>query len=58
MVHFSGKARKMNHIPPSREQSERENQSSLDFMYDSKFYAKNTWGLPRYSFFFINLQRQ
>ncbi|MDZ7877753.1 MAG: hypothetical protein U5L45_08785 [Saprospiraceae bacterium] len=26
MVHFSGKARKMNHIPPSRERSERENQ--------------------------------
>ncbi|MDZ7880196.1 MAG: hypothetical protein U5L45_21145 [Saprospiraceae bacterium] len=26
MVHFSGKARKMNHIAPSRERSERENQ--------------------------------
>ncbi|MDZ7878219.1 MAG: hypothetical protein U5L45_11140 [Saprospiraceae bacterium] len=26
MVHFSGFARKMNHIPPSRERSERENQ--------------------------------
>ncbi|MDZ7877023.1 MAG: hypothetical protein U5L45_05100 [Saprospiraceae bacterium] len=26
MVHFSGKARKMNHVLPSRERSERENQ--------------------------------
>ncbi|MDZ7876354.1 MAG: hypothetical protein U5L45_01720 [Saprospiraceae bacterium] len=26
MVHFSGKARKMNHIPVSRERSERESQ--------------------------------
>ncbi|MDZ7876399.1 MAG: hypothetical protein U5L45_01950 [Saprospiraceae bacterium] len=49
MVHFSGKARKMNHIPLSRERSERENYSSLDFMYGFKTYVtkKRLWCKPK-----------
>ncbi|MDZ7877432.1 MAG: hypothetical protein U5L45_07175 [Saprospiraceae bacterium] len=35
MVHFSGKARKMNHLSSSCERSERENQR-LGFMYGFK----------------------
>ncbi|MDZ7879526.1 MAG: hypothetical protein U5L45_17750 [Saprospiraceae bacterium] len=36
MVHFSGKARKMNHIP-SRASEASARTSSLDFMYGFKF---------------------
>ncbi|MDZ7881104.1 MAG: hypothetical protein U5L45_25785 [Saprospiraceae bacterium] len=40
MVHFSGKARKMNHISPSRASEASARTSSLDFMYG--FKKKNT----------------
>ncbi|MDZ7876123.1 MAG: hypothetical protein U5L45_00555 [Saprospiraceae bacterium] len=36
-VHFSGKARKMNPIPPSRASEASARSSSLDFMYGFKF---------------------
>ncbi|MDZ7877263.1 MAG: hypothetical protein U5L45_06325 [Saprospiraceae bacterium] len=36
MVHFSGNARKMNHIPPSRASEASAKTSSLDFMYGFK----------------------
>ncbi|MDZ7880102.1 MAG: hypothetical protein U5L45_20660 [Saprospiraceae bacterium] len=36
MVHFSGKARKMNHIPLSRERSERENQQFSFYVWFQK----------------------
>ncbi|MDZ7876622.1 MAG: hypothetical protein U5L45_03080 [Saprospiraceae bacterium] len=37
MVHFSGKARKMNHIPLSRERSERENQQFRFYVWVQNF---------------------
>ncbi|MDZ7880824.1 MAG: hypothetical protein U5L45_24320 [Saprospiraceae bacterium] len=40
MVHFSGKARKMNHIPPSRERSERENQQFRFYVWFQTFYKQ------------------
>ncbi|MDZ7879215.1 MAG: hypothetical protein U5L45_16155 [Saprospiraceae bacterium] len=36
MVHFSGKARKMNHISPLRASEASAKTSSLDFMYGFK----------------------
>ncbi|MDZ7879742.1 MAG: hypothetical protein U5L45_18840 [Saprospiraceae bacterium] len=42
MVHFSGKARKMNHIPPSRERSERENQQFRFYVWFQNILDSNT----------------
>ncbi|MDZ7879298.1 MAG: hypothetical protein U5L45_16570 [Saprospiraceae bacterium] len=36
MVHFSGFARKMNHIPPLARAKRAQRTSSLDFMYGFK----------------------
>ncbi|MDZ7879771.1 MAG: hypothetical protein U5L45_18985 [Saprospiraceae bacterium] len=41
MVHFSGFARKMNHIPPFARAKQARKTSSLDFMYGFKiFYTR------------------
>ncbi|MDZ7878031.1 MAG: hypothetical protein U5L45_10190 [Saprospiraceae bacterium] len=40
MVHFSGFARKMNHIPPSRERSERENQQFRFYVWFQSYFYK------------------
>ncbi|MDZ7876977.1 MAG: hypothetical protein U5L45_04870 [Saprospiraceae bacterium] len=42
VVHFSGKARKMNHIPPSRERSERENQQFRFYVWFQKEDSSKT----------------
>ncbi|MDZ7879515.1 MAG: hypothetical protein U5L45_17695 [Saprospiraceae bacterium] len=50
MVHFSGKARKMNHIPPFCERSEQENLNSYNFL--SRIYS----GLFTFNAFCVILQ--
>ncbi|MDZ7878739.1 MAG: hypothetical protein U5L45_13750 [Saprospiraceae bacterium] len=42
MVHFSGKARKMNHIPLRASEASAKT-SSLDFMYGFKILFKSTF---------------
>ncbi|MDZ7880499.1 MAG: hypothetical protein U5L45_22675 [Saprospiraceae bacterium] len=44
MVHFSGKARKTNHILPSRERSERENQQFRFYVwFQIRKYLPQEW---------------